>query len=458
MQVRVFQSIDMASGLKMIKKELGPDALILSTKTIRNGKLGLLSKPLLEITAAIDSDFQENEKLEESVQFTLASQKAKEVKSPQKKTRFTHVVNDSVDQYLDNGTKSPTEDVCFRECPTPEKDTLTSYDEKKINTSEESDSIQNEVNELKLLVKNLAGQISTLNTKQSDSLTADQTVPPKGKAKVLKSSIPCRATINHFMSLMTAQGINQTVARNIAGSMRPALNENDLSNNVLVNKLLKEKLQSLIKVAPPSFSNASNQQRIALVGATGVGKTTTLAKIAASYLQQHSNSIALITIDTYRIAAVEQLKVYGEIMNIPVDVVITPQQLGKALQRHKNKKLILIDTAGRSPRDSLSIGELTSFFMPNYNIEKHLVLSATTRENETIDTIKQFSKTNVGKTIFTKIDECTNLGGLLNVQLHNPSPISYITNGQRVPEDLLEISPHKIAGLIMSQDQGSKHE
>lgn len=260
------------------------------------------------------------------------------------------------------------------------------------------------------------------------------------------------------MSLLTAQGINPAAARSIAGSMRSSLSEQELNDSVFVTDILIDKLQSLIKVAPPDFTKQSKQRRIALVGATGVGKTTTLAKIAASYLQQQSNSIALITIDTYRIAAVEQLKVYGEIMHIPVDVVITPQQLGQALNRHKDKELILIDTAGRSPRDSFCIDELSSFFAPEYNIEKHLVLSATTRENEIIETIQQFTKIKLSNTIFTKIDECMSLGVLLNTQLQNSNPISYITNGQRVPEDLLEITPKKIAELIMSQDQGSTHE
>lgn len=447
----------MASGLRMVKKELGPDALILSTKTVRNGKLGLLSKAMVEITAAIDNDFQEPEKTKEAVTFSLAPDGIKETTPPRKTHSFRHVVDDSVDEYLHYPTDSKKKNACFSEHPTANIE-VVSDEAKQPEAKEKSATIQNEVNELKQLVKSLAGQISTLHNQEKSPKKTDRAEPRPIKAGVVTPTLPFRVTVNHFMAIMTARGINQEIARNIAGSMRTSLSEDELNNTAVVDELLNEKLQHLIKVDPPNFSAIKEQQRISLVGATGVGKTTTLAKIAASYLDQQSNSVALITIDTYRIAAVEQLKVYGEIMNIPVDVVITPDQLGKALQKHKDKKLILIDTAGRSPKDSLSIDELNSFFRPEYKIEKHLVLSATTRENEVMDTIRQFSKTSIAKTIFTKIDECTNLGVLLNTQLSNPSPISYITNGQRVPEDLLDISPKKIAELIMSQEQGSMNE
>jgi flagellar biosynthesis protein FlhF len=145
-------------------------------------------------------------------------------------------------------------------------------------------------------------------------------------------------------------------------------------------------------------------------------------------------------------------------MHLPVDVVIAPDQLEKAMNRHGDKELILIDTAGRSPRDSFCIDELAAFLRPELNIDKHLVLSATTRELELLDAVDRFQGLGITHTIFTKIDECANLGILLNVQLQNANPLSYLTNGQRVPEDLLEASPKIAAELIMSQQEGSMHD
>ncbi|MFT5698018.1 MAG: flagellar biosynthesis protein FlhF [Desulforhopalus sp.] len=474
MQVRVFQSTDMASGLKMIRQELGPDALILSTKTVRNGKMGLLSKPLLEITAAVDTDFPGEPKNDAPKQlFSTYSNNSKKSSGSNNNNNnnnnnrsFSRIINDPVEHFLDQKEPQllPTEHECFREFPThkPKQSQSPDSQNEPQNVSK-NDSLESEVSELKQLVKGLAGQITALSQKDTKEVAIESSESIQKKIKITNNPPTVRNRVehiqgDHLLSLLTARGVNVETARTIAGFIRESLTEQELGDSKIISKALIETLQNLIEVNPPLFKDQKEQRRIALVGPTGVGKTTTLAKIAASYLQQHSNSIALITIDTYRIAAVEQLKVYGEIMHLPVDVVISPDQLGQALNRYQDKKLILIDTAGRSPRDSFCIDELSSFLAPEYNIEKHLVLSATTRENEIVDTMNQFSRLEIANTIFTKIDECVSLGVLLNTQLQNSNPISYITNGQRVPEDLLEITPHKIAELIMSQDQGSLHE
>jgi len=461
----------MASGLKMIKQELGPDALILSTKTVRNGKLGLLGKPLLEITAAVDTDFPGEAKSNTPKHSSSTySKEAKQPKKSQNRKSFSHIIDDPVEQFLEQDQEphqhqpNPIELECFREFPLSESQQIVHPE--PLNdppTFRESVGLESEVNELKQLVKDLAGQITSLNQKDEKPPEPEATDPLQSKITIPDSLFAKRNTADHIqgdhlLSLLIARGINVETARTIAGFIRENLTEQELSNSNIITKAIIETLQNLIEVSPPAFKDQQEQRKIALVGPTGVGKTTTLAKIAASYLQQHSNSIALITIDTYRIAAVEQLKVYGEIMHLPVDVVISPAQLGHSLTRHQDKKLILIDTAGRSPRDGYCIDELSSFLSPEHNIEKHLVLSATTRENEIVETMNQFSRLEIANTIFTKIDECMSLGVLLNTQLQNSNPISYITNGQRVPEDLLEITPHKIAELIMSQDQGSMHE
>lgn len=200
------------------------------------------------------------------------------------------------------------------------------------------------------------------------------------------------------------------------------------------------------------------QHRIALVGPTGNGKTTTLAKIAANFLGNHSTSIGFITIDTYRIAAVEQLKVYGDIMNIPVEVVLSPEQLENALLKFRDKDLVLIDTAGRSPQDNLCIEELSSFLRPDLYIKKHLVLSAATRKTELFEAIQRFAVLGLDNAIITKIDECINIGILLDIQIREKIPFSYVTNGQRVPEDIIEADKSVLTQLIMSPGKGLPYE
>lgn len=453
MQVRVFEATDMASGLKKIKQELGPDALILSTRTVRNGKLGLLGKPMLEITAAVDADLPKTPTGEAELP-RLANRAVDHAPAARsQKIGFRHIVDDSVEGYLHSQTAADHHAYGSRGAsPTARK---REYAPPMVANEH---GLQDEVNELKELVKNLAGQITQFTEQETTYQQArHNTLQVKETDPAIQHGTQS-VHGDHILDILIDRGINVETSRTIAGYLRQILTVQELIDSTHVSNAIISTIQDLIKVSPPMFATGQEQQRIALVGPTGVGKTTTLAKIAANYLLKYSHSIALITIDTYRIAAVEQLKVYGEIMRLPVDVVITPEQLEQAIARHRDKELILIDTAGRSPRDSYCIDELASFLPPHLEISKHLVLSAGSRENELLSTIERFNTLDISNTIFTKIDECTNHGILLNVQIQNSNPLSYVTNGQRVPEDLLEISPKIIAQLIMAQNEGFLHD
>lgn len=188
---------------------------------------------------------------------------------------------------------------------------------------------------------------------------------------------------------------------------------------------------------------------VALIGATGVGKTTTIAKLAANFALREKYRVALVTADTYRIAAVEQLKTYADLIGIPIEVVYTQQELRNALYRHQDKQLVLIDTAGRSPANQPQMTELESLMAVDVNIEKHLVLSATTKFTESLDTIQRFQASKPKKYLFTKIDEACNLGTLFNVVNHVPKTLSYITTGQNVPDDIELADPARLTTLML---------
>ncbi len=138
-------------------------------------------------------------------------------------------------------------------------------------------------------------------------------------------------------------------------------------------------------------------------------------------------------------------------MNLPVEVVLTPAQLQEVFSRHQDKDLILIDTAGRSPKDEQSIAELHSFLGPESVTENHLVLAAPTRDSELQSAVGHFECLSLHSLIFTKLDECDQRGSLLNVPLHQNLPLSYLTNGQRVPEDLIVADPAAVAGFVVQQ-------
>lgn len=440
MQVKVFESSDMATGLQMIKKELGPDALILSTKTIRSGKLGLLGKPRLEITAAIDSPWP-----------------GKKYSPPTEPKQTTDGWEKNTNPFTSFPKKNKEEPVTYNSALHLNQNPAPGNEKSPVvpPTASEKNSLQSEVNELKGMIKTLAQEMNRITATRPTSTSGPQSILQPSESQLLQGD---NSGLRLLHQRLLDCGISTETAQTISSYARETLTLEELSDPFRQKEYLSETISELLHVKADVFPGHKRQHRLALVGPTGVGKTTTLAKIAADFLSKHSASIALITIDTYRIAAVEQLKVYGEIMNLPVEVVLNPEQLEQMLLKHRDKDLILIDTAGRSPQDTLCIEELASFLPPDLNIQKHLVLSATTREKELFEAINRFSVLDIDNTIITKIDECSSLGLLLDIQIREKVPFSYLTNGQRVPEDLLEADKDLLTQLIMNPGEGLPNE
>ncbi|GAB1355703.1 MAG TPA: hypothetical protein PLK28_02805 [Candidatus Rifleibacterium sp.] len=176
---------------------------------------------------------------------------------------------------------------------------------------------------------------------------------------------------------------------------------------------------------------------VVLIGPTGVGKTTTIAKLAAAYglSDKFKNSVALFTMDTYRIGATEQLQHYAQIIDVDMEVLYKPEDVDTALERHFDKSLIIVDTAGRCQKDSQELCELRSFIDRLPSASRYLVLSATTKYVDMLDTIRCFGKVGFEHLIFTKVDETNNVGPLLAVLFKTGKSLAYITNGQKVPDD-----------------------
>ena len=190
---------------------------------------------------------------------------------------------------------------------------------------------------------------------------------------------------------------------------------------------------------------------VALLGTTGVGKTTTLAKIAAKFVLEQRTNVALITADTYRISAVEQLKTYSDILELPLEIVYNPAELASAIERPRDKDLILIDTAGRSQHNEYQMRELEEFLRVNPRIEKHLVISATTKFTDARHIINKFSQIEPDKIIFTKIDETASLGMIINLLHDKKYALSYITTGQSVPDDIERASSSILTNLLLKK-------
>lgn len=209
----------------------------------------------------------------------------------------------------------------------------------------------------------------------------------------------------------------------------------------------KEILENKIEVCTESLSG-----KVVLVGPTGVGKTTTIAKLAGRLALIEKKSVGLITIDTYRIGAVEQLKTYAEIMNIPFKVVITLKEMENAVNELKNCDVILIDTTGRSSKNTMQISELRAFTQKVNADHIALVISGTTKNRDIQTIINGYSEIGYEKLIITKLDETSSYGCIYNIIEKAQKPIAYITTGQNVPDDIRIPLKSEISKLIIGEE------
>jgi flagellar biosynthesis protein FlhF len=242
--------------------------------------------------------------------------------------------------------------------------------------------------------------------------------------------------------------IASKLVRNVAESLGPA----ELHRPELVRSALCEAVELCIPIASPIRVVEGVRRVVALVGPTGVGKTTTVAKLAANFKLAQGVRVGLITVDTYRIAAVEQLRTYAEIIDLPLAVVNEPGEMKRALDDLGPVDLVFIDTAGRSPRDEVRIRELADFLTAARPDEIHLVLSAVAGPRSLRAAVERFARVRADRLILTKLDEADGLGGVLAVLGQADRPISYMTTGQAVPDDIEPADRKRMAGLILGQE------
>jgi flagellar biosynthesis protein FlhF len=221
----------------------------------------------------------------------------------------------------------------------------------------------------------------------------------------------------------------------------------EAAREALAESAIKDLLTRRLVTSGPIELTPGRAKVVALIGPTGVGKTTTIAKLAADFALLQGKRVALLTVDTYRIAAVEQLKTYSEIIGLPIGVAYGHAEVPAIISRYADYDLVLIDTAGRSQQHNLQIGELKSL-LDTVDCESHLVLAAPTKEADMLDAARRFSAARVDRLIFSKLDETASYGTLLNVADKTGTPVSYVTTGQKVPEDLEAAESSKLAGLI----------
>ncbi len=460
MQVKIFEADDMRSALEKVKKALGPQALILSTRNVlKKNRLGLPGKTVIEVTAAVDGDLESGPGGSDTSGSSFynrkgAFEKALEDKAPEmagdaddgpadaRKSETAETSRRTPGRRSAGGSRTPSGPATPSGKPTekpPQANSRLSHEERRPDLAREIREMRESFSVLSRQFSQVRGEWMKYWLGAFAGNGAPEAGFPQGQGDVL-------------LRLHRA-GLDASILQSFRDAMAENPEQDACPDPETLVSLLESFIAKYMKTNDPLVPTKCGRRRIAFVGPTGVGKTTTLAKVAANFMLNHSANIALLTIDNYRIAAAEQLKVYGRIMNVPVEVARTPEQLQKILAGHEDKDLVLIDTAGRSPRDDMSRRELAGFLEPLPGVENHLVLSAATRQEDLFSAVGRFGEMALHGIVFTKTDECDTYGQIINVGLAAGYPLSMLTNGQRVPEDYLPPDPSRLAELILTNNE-----
>ncbi len=257
--------------------------------------------------------------------------------------------------------------------------------------------------------------------------------------------------IESFLQYLRNHEINEELITRIGDELFEHVNEIDSNKQSLSYRQIATQVLKKALIDVP-FGGLSYQKKyINVLGPTGVGKTTTIAKMAAHAVLQKKKKIGFITTDTYRIAAIEQLKTYAGLLQAPVEIVYNSEDFKKAMETYKDFDLVFIDTAGRNYKEVKFVEDVKKLIQFEDNVESYLVLSSTSKEKDMETIIEQFSSFPIEQFIFTKADETNSIGSMINLMIKYNKGLAYYTDGQEVPEDINEASVDSLLKLLFKE-------
>jgi len=398
--IKKYQARTETEAIMLANEELGKDAIVMNIKTISpKGIYKLFRKPIVEVTAAVDDNFSYRSER------TKALSQIQAQKSNQEKTAEETVRESSDGRDL----------------------TSPSAIELKLN------SLQS------LIEKQITGK------EKDDKRTMDAMDSEEKKEKENKNLV--------YIQLIYNQLVNSDVDEKYANALLSEIDFN-LKKELSMDNILASVYQKIIlKLGQPKLITVDERKPkfIFFIGPTGVGKTTTIAKIASKFKLKDKNNVAFLTADTYRIAAVEQLRTYANILGIPLKVIYTCDEMKQAAVDFADFDLVFVDTAGRSHRNKEQRDDLEALInaIPEEDREVYLVLSATTKYQDLIKITEVYKDIANYSIIFTKLDETSTIGNIFNIRMLTQAPLSYATYGQNVPDDISKIDAQSIAKQLL---------
>ncbi|MEN6452505.1 MAG: flagellar biosynthesis protein FlhF [Thermoguttaceae bacterium] len=388
MDLRTYRASSMHEALTLVRQELGPDAAVLHTREVRNRWLGLLPG-------------------RRQIEVTASCGINVPSRFPSRPA-----------------TEPPVEaepSIAPRQEPAPR--TPRTIDDAKV-----THQVKSQLSSLQAMVQDLCRR-------------------SKGEGR---NDWPDEL-FRLFTDLLDVE-VSDDLARELVERVRSDPRAAGLTDPMMLRSRVAGLIENDIRVGGPIRITPGRCRLVALVGPTGVGKTTSIAKLAANFRLKEKRRVGLITVDTYRIAAVEQLRTYADIIDLPMHVVSTPREMRETVERMSHLDLILLDTAGRSPKDEVRIQELRAFLGEAGADEVHLVLSSVAASRTLEQTAERFAAIGATALLLTKLDESNGLGNVLPVLRSSGLPLSYLTDGQNVPDDIEVADSRSLARRILQLD------